>query len=482
MFRTLKLGLMASIARLAVVLALVAAFSGRASAEQVTITWATLGGFYTDLMQDLANKFEQKTGVKVKILSIDLAQLYEKQIIEAVGGTGAYDVITYASHWKPEYASAGWMLPLDDQMKATGYDLKDIAPALVDTSGRWLGKTYGLPYYTFTMGQFFRMDLFEDPGEKAAFKAKYGHELGAPKSYEEMAQIAEFFHRKPGQSLKGQVLTKEFYGIGLMAGRFNHIVDEIAFSLAPAMGGSIIRDDGKPGVIDPAFVAAVKFYVEKLLPHAPPGATTSGYDEVIAQMRQGLIAETGPMYLDQWPNAVKTEKEVPGAEMGACTLPMSATLVGAFNIGVAKDSKHPKEAAQWVMYVASAEAQRQFALGGGSTAVVSILKDKALQQGHRDTMAHFPVLLQALQHTEKARFYPNIYYVAQAGKIYEEEISAMSAAVSKQKTPEEAMKDLAEKITQHCGGVCKVQNAHLGAGFSPKPLPYTFDSSTWVRK
>jgi len=481
MVRMLKHEFMASIARLAVVVALLAAFSGRARAEPVTVTWATLGGFYTDLMQDLAAKFEKQTGIHVKILSIDLAQLYEKQIIEAVGGTGAYDVITYASQWKPEYVSAGWLLPLDDQMKAAGFDLNDIAPALVDTSNRWQGKTYGLPYYTYTMGQFFRMDLFEDPGEKAAFKAKYGHELGAPKSYEEMAQIAEFFHRKPGQKLKGQTLSKEFYGIGVMAGRFNHIVDEIAFSLAPAMGGSIIRDDGKPGVADPAFVGAVKFYVEKLLPHAPPGATTSGYDEVIAQMRQGLIAQTGPMYLDQWPNAVKTEKEVPGSEIGACTLPYSATLVGAFNIGVAKDSRYPKEAGQWVMYVASAAAQRQFALGGGSTAVVSILKDTAFQKGHRDTMGHFPVLLQALQHTEKARFYPNIYYVAQSGKINEELISALSAAVSKQMTPEEAMKDLAQKITQHCGGVCKVQNAHLGQGFSPKAQPYTFDASTWVR-
>ena len=33
-----------------------------------------------------------------------------------------------------------------------------------------------------------------------------------------MADIAEFFHRKPGEKLKGEVLDKEFYGIGLMAG------------------------------------------------------------------------------------------------------------------------------------------------------------------------------------------------------------------------------------------------------------------------
>jgi multiple sugar transport system substrate-binding protein len=452
------------------------------AAEPVTVTWSTLGGFYTDLMKDLASKFEKQSGIRVKIIEIDLAQLYEKQIIEAVGGTGAYDVITYASQWKPEYVNAGWLLPIDDELKAAKYDLNDIAPALVDTSNRWQGKTYGLPYYTYTMGQFFRLDLLEDPTERAAFKAKYGRDLGAPKTYQEMAEVAEFFRRKPGQTLKGQPLTKDFYGIGLMAGRFNHLVDEIAFSLAPAMGGSIVRDDGKPGVANPEFVAAVKFYVEKLLPYAPPGATTSGYDEVIAQLRQGLIAQTGPMYLDQWPNAAKTEKETPGAEVGAGTLPYSATLVGAFNIGVAKGSRHKKEALRWVQYVGSAEAQRQFASGGGATARISILKDKEFQRGHRETMGQYPVLLQALEHTEKARFYPNIYYVAQSGKINESMISALSAAVSKQKTVDAAMADLAKEIERHCAGPCKVQNAHLGKGFSPKAQPYTFDPSTWVRK
>lgn len=434
--------------------------AGNAHADKVTVNWATIGGFYTDLAQKLADKFEAKSGIKVNIINIDFAQLYEKQILEMVGETGAYDVITYASQWKPEFVSAGWLLPLDQYMAKSDpkeLALDDIAPALVEISNKWQGKTYGLPYYTFTMGYFYRQDLMNDPTEKAAFKSKYGYDLATPTDYKQMGDIAEFFRRKPGDTLKGKPLAKDFYGIGVMAGPYTHIVDEIAFSLAGAAGANIVNDDGTPGVTSPAFEGAVETYIKRLLPNAPPGARTSAYDEVVAQMRQGLIAQTGPFYLDQWPNMVKAEEEVPGAVIAAAPPPKSVTLVGAFNLGVSKNSAHPLEAYKWIEYLAGPEAQREFALGGGSTARMSILRDKDLQQAHRATMGHFPTLLLVLEQTEKAKNYPNIYYVAQSGKIYEELKTALSSAVSGQKSVDDAMQGLAEAIKKHCNGPCKIQ-------------------------
>ena len=75
-------------------------------------------------------------------------------------------------------------------------NLEDIAPALVELSCVWDGKIYGLPYYTWTMGYFYRYDLYNDPIEKANFKAKYGYELGVPKTWDQVADIAQFFYRK----------------------------------------------------------------------------------------------------------------------------------------------------------------------------------------------------------------------------------------------------------------------------------------------
>jgi multiple sugar transport system substrate-binding protein len=455
-----------------------------AQAKGVTVTWATIGGFYTDWAQELAKEYEAASGNKVKIIDIDYAQLYEKQVIEMVGGTGAYDIITYEAAWKPEFVGAGWLAPLDSYIKASKPEdikIEKVSPALLELAAGWQGKTYGLPYYSFTMGYFYRLDLFEDPIEKKNFKAKYGYELNLPQTYEQMADIAEFFHRKKGEKLKGKVLDKEFYGIGLMAGRFPQIQDEI-MSIVWTWGGHLIKNDGSPGTLDDIFLKAVDFYVNRLLPHAPPGATTSAYDEVVGQMRAGMIAQTAAFYLDQWPNMAKTEVEVPGSEMGAATSPGAHTWVGAFCLGLSKDSKHPNEAWEFIKFLTGPKGQQKFAKGGGTTCRTDILTDPAILKDNRAATAHFPVLVQVLEHNEKANFYPNFFYVQQSGKIYDEETTWFSSAASGQKPVKEAMASLAEAIERHCGGKCKVVNGHLGANYTPKPKEFTFDRNCWQRK
>ncbi|HAL61519.1 MAG TPA: ABC transporter substrate-binding protein [Chloroflexi bacterium] len=423
--------------------------------EKVTVNWAVIAGFYTDWAEEVTREFEEETGIDVNIVNIDFAQLYEKEVLEMVGKTGAYDVITIESGWKGEWASAGYLLPLDDYIAASDpaeIQFEDIAPALIEIANTWEGKVYGLPYYTYTQGMFYRCDLFEDEGEKAAFEAEYGYPLAVPTTWEQHADIAEFFTRKAGDTLKGEVLDHDFYGVGLMAGRFPHIQDEIA-GILWGWGGDFINDDGTPGVDDEIGIKATKFYVEELLPHAPPGALTSAYDEVVAQMRQGLIAMTASFYLDQWPNIVNTEKEIPGARMCAAAAPGGHGYIGAFSLGIAADSKHPDEAWEFVKFLSSPEAQRKFALGGGTTCRMSILTDPEVV-AHRDVAGHYPALAEVFDYNKD--FMSNFFLVNVGGKIYDEETVWYSAAAAGEYTPEEAMANLAEAIERICGGPCKI--------------------------
>jgi multiple sugar transport system substrate-binding protein len=443
---------------------------GNAAAKGDTITWATINGFFSDYAKQMVKEYEVKSGNKVKIINIDYAQLYEKQVIEMVSGTGAYDIITYESVWKPEFVAANWLQPLDKFIAKADQDdlaIKDIAPALTELSTGWKGQTYGLPYYTFTMGYFYRYDLFNDPIEKKAFKASFGYELAIPETYEQMADIAKFFARKKGDKLKGETLDKPMYGIGLMAGRFPQIQDEI-MSIVWTKGGQLIKDDGSPGTMDKVFLDSVDLYVNKLLPYAPPGATSSGFPEIVGQMNQGMIAQTAAYYIDQWPNMRKTEELIPGAEVG---------------LGLSRDSKHPQAAFDSMAYLTGKKGQRAFVDGSkGSTSRLSILNDPAVYKPNRNSVGHFPVLMQILDHNEKANFYPNQFYVEQSGKIYDEETTFFSAAASKQTTIEEAMTGLGKAIKKHCRGNCNVQNDHLGADYHPTPAPFKFDSSVWMTK
>jgi hypothetical protein len=129
----------------------------------------------------------------------------------------------------------------------------------------------------------------------------------------------------------------------------------------------------------------------------------------------------------------------------------------------------------------SSFAQRKFAEGGGTTTRMSILTDPEIL-ARREQAGHFPVLVDVLDHAYQAKFYPNYYYVPQGGKIYDEETTWFSSAAAGESSPEEAMANLTEAIERTCGGPCEVVNDHLGADYSPQPMPYTFDKSLQIRQ
>jgi multiple sugar transport system substrate-binding protein len=439
----------------------------------VTVTWSVIAGFYTDWAEEVAAQWEAETGNNLEVVGIDFPVLYENEVLESVGDTGAYDILTYDVGWKAEFAESGYLLRLDD-MLAGADTFSDVHPALVETTSKWRGGTYGLPYYTFTMGMFYRCDLWEDPTEQANFLAKYGYELRVPRTYDELADMAEFFRRAPGDTLKGEAVDQDFYGIGLMAGRFPHVQDEIN-SIAWTSGAKVINDDGTPGVTDPDFIAAVHTYVDDLLPYAPPGATTSAFNEVVGQMQSGLIATTAAFYLDQYPNMIQTEELIPGARICTAPAPGAHTWVGAFGLGISPDSEHPEAALSFLKFLFSADAQRRFAEGGGSTTLKSLLSDDQLIADYPKATGHYPTLLQVLDHTADSNFYPNYLFVPQGGKIYDEMTTWYSTAAAGELSPEEAMDNMAQAIEFHCGGPCEIANEALGPDYSPTPKPFPYD-------
>ncbi len=422
--------------------------------SRVPITWSTIAGFYTDVMNTLVADFEATHCVKVTIINIDNSQLYDKQVIEMVGETGAYDVVTLETAEKAEFAENGFILPMDDYIKenadAVKYD--DVAPILADMTTKYNGKIWGLPYYTYTAGYFYRADLLEDPTEQAAFKAKYGYDLAVPTTWQQHRDIAEFFTRKAGENLKGQPLTKDFYGVGLMAGRFQEIQDELS-AFIWAWGGDWLTNEGKLDVA--TITKALKWYVEELLPFAPPAALTVTYDGVMNQMQDGQIAQTAGFFLDQWPNAVKTEQSVPGAKMGVAEAPEKRAYIGGFLLAVSAASKHPKEAMDFVAYIGGVDAQRKFASMGGTTTRMSILTDpEVTSEANRPFTGAFPTLVKVFESMKDTR--SNLFYTPFGAKIYNTLGPMLQSAAAGEKTPEQAVLDLAAEVEKICGGACPI--------------------------
>ena len=114
-------------------------------ADRVPITWSTIAGFYTDAMSALVAGFEKTHCAKVTVVNIDNSQLYNKQVIEMVGQTGAYDVVTLETAEKAEFAENGFILPMTDYFKDKQDALNDVAPALRAMTVTYKGDIWGLP-------------------------------------------------------------------------------------------------------------------------------------------------------------------------------------------------------------------------------------------------------------------------------------------------------------------------------------------------
>ena len=96
---------------------------------------------------------------------------------------------------------AGMRSSSNDIFDKSSYLKADIfPPASLSRYGEFpdgSGEFFGLPANQDAYGLTYRKDLFEDPKEKEAFKAKYGRDLAVPQTYQEAKDVAEFFTR-PG--------------------------------------------------------------------------------------------------------------------------------------------------------------------------------------------------------------------------------------------------------------------------------------------
>ncbi|KUG53861.1 sugar ABC transporter substrate-binding protein [Kocuria rosea subsp. polaris] len=209
----------------------------------------------------IAEKFTEETGTEVTFVELPYEGLYNRLNTEFSSGSTSFDVAALDAIWLPTFADA--VTPLDDMF--TEEVKADLFPALVEEA-QIDGEFVGMPVWTNSEILFYRTDLFEDPAEKADFKAEYGYDLAPPTTWEQYQDVAQFFTRDTdgdgetdlyGTDVKGAVET-EWLATVSQAGA-EHMV---------------LNPEGEVTVNDADHLAALDFYVglNNELEAAPPGA------------------------------------------------------------------------------------------------------------------------------------------------------------------------------------------------------------------
>src|SRR6266851_4297192 len=105
--------------------------------------------------------FEAKTGLKVEYSNTPWAQFREAMITKFVG-SAPIDTLWVSDSWLPEWADAGWLVPVDQYEALTAYnaDVDDFCVQYMT----YKGKQYGITYYTDYMGFIYNAEMLKKAG------------------------------------------------------------------------------------------------------------------------------------------------------------------------------------------------------------------------------------------------------------------------------------------------------------------------------
>ena len=185
-------------------ISLAAIMASPALAENLTFVWHA--GTCADLVYQISKDYPDKNITIVPDL-VPYGPLWHDKIAAqfAIHGAG-FDFAMWDSQSTAEFAGGGHAYSINKVFEDSKYLKANLfSPLSLKLYGEYpddSGKYWGLPVNQDAYGMMYRKDLFNDPKEKAAFKAKYGHDLEFPQTYEDAKQVAEFFTR-PDQGLYG---------------------------------------------------------------------------------------------------------------------------------------------------------------------------------------------------------------------------------------------------------------------------------------
>ncbi len=419
--------------------------------DGVKVTAALHSGSFVEQWSVFVPRVKELFGIELEIIGVPVNEIYDKEILELSTGTGAYDLVMFNPGWMGDYVD--YLLPLDDYMANSDPAWEDIHEGFRVWENTYEGKRYTLTMDGDIILLYYRKDLFENPAEKDAFKAKYGYDLAPPETWDQVLDISEFFRRDTNGD--GQIDMWGYADQGKRGRSFYWFLERYIAYASPDPH-YFDPETMQPRINSPEAVAALEHY-KKSVELGPPGVLGWEWDELNAGFLQGKVA----MML-HWPDEGKQvnvlEQNVPGAVMGF-GLPPGAKkdgqlhrrtmTFGGWIIGVTKDSKNSDAAYLALSYMLSPETSTLLVLdpGGGmdffrtshfaSPAVQSVAPKEYLDTYQAVIGLNFPELR-----------------IPGGFEYYDTLDIAVQKALAGEATPQEALDEAAakwEEITERLG-------------------------------
>ena len=282
------------------------------SAKTVEIIMAAPDWPPTRFMQEYFNSsFPQEgdTEIKLTLDFIPWDNFYTNVAASLTSGEQKYSMIVSDSQWLGAFIEGGYFQKLnkyidaDPELQAIFDDMHQGYKEGYTTYPYKSENYYGFPQFPDNYVNFYRTDIFCNPDENAAFRAKYGKKLPCTYAdweivvWDDIFDINEFLTRKKGEMLAGKPLEDDMFGVTYQAGKAYDFSSMQINGFFWQFGGDIWREDQQPdaqaiGVVNSDInVEALTKYLDLLATMHPSHKTGGmGIFEMQALYLEGKIA------------------------------------------------------------------------------------------------------------------------------------------------------------------------------------------------
>jgi len=319
-------------------------WGGNGKAEPVTIVFSCLNDWHSPSKTgpEAVAEFTQKTGIEVKTLPYgeELAQRRAQHQLWLEEHSSTPDV--YETDIIELPAIARHMI---DLAPLIGEDAKNYMPAILQNF-IFDGKLVAVPNNTDVGLLFYRSDLVR----------KYGYS-GPPQTWDELRKMASVI--QSGERATG---IKDFWGFVWEGAAWEGLTYTALEWQASSGGGHIIEPDGTISVNNPGTIAALERAKGWIGTISPPGIIAYRMEDVLNVWQSGRAA-----FMREWPYAYAMGNRPDSLIRGkfdVTYLPSGGAghtgTLGGWQFSVSKYSAHPREAADFVEYLTSRQAQLRF--------------------------------------------------------------------------------------------------------------------------
>lgn len=311
-----------------------------ACAEDITLNaiFMKQAGYSEDDVLAMTQAFTESTGINVNPTFVAYEELAPK--ILTASASGGYDVILGDCIWPAQFAKAGLVLDVTDRVNEL--DLDDIYQGALDAT-KYEGRYYGMPWLNDVKYMFVNMELLKQAGIEEA-----------PTTFIELVEDAKICKEKG---------ICEYPIVACYAQAECLICDYTC--IAGAFGGAFVDENNQPTLNTAENIMALEAMAKSL----EDGLCNPKSLEMIEDDVLSTFASGNAVFAINWTYQYSAMNDpaqssvvgqgiitpIPGTEKAE-----SATVNGGMPLMITSGCKHPDEAWQYMLFLASKEMQAKY--------------------------------------------------------------------------------------------------------------------------